>query len=534
MILALIEKELRQHGSMMLLFWIFIGVGLSLLTSNELLSTMGGSGFYLVSWILMVLFPLASLVLGNALIATEFRQKTQIFLDGLPLPRWKMVAVKYCCGLAAAQLTALMPLIIVIASAWNGEALDASFLTLLLVKTILWAWFCWATIFPFSLLGRYRMIVGLFVVLGLMFAQNLGEVPVNRFGPFELIGDQFAYERVEWPMQAIWVTVGLIVLLSCAGFAMALVRDATLATMLSEKMSSREKTVMIAIGIAGMTIGTSLSKRIENTDSLDLPDSIDIVDAEVSVSIAAAVALPTEAERDAMLQHAQNTTQLVREVAEFLDIKKLPPLFLVHRRDLDAGEFQDGELDSQQGYLMRLNALKTPHADLAYQSHLIEKLLDANQHYRLSSDSRGWILEGFAYWWPRHKLGNLTDAHDTSDSHEASDNPTPARREVATITEHDILRWKKFRQSLPEGAAGRFAASNIAALWEKDESRCHEFLTTILGYSPPHDVRATIHDGWYNVPSLVRKILRMDLKELAMNWNSAVASTPLSLESPSP
>ena len=531
MILALIEKELRQHGSMILLFWIFIGVGLSLLTSNELLVTMGGSGFYLVSWILMVLFPLACLVLGNALIATEFRQKTQIFLDGLPLPRWKMVAVKYCCGLAAAQLTALMPLVIVIANDWSGEALDASFLTLLLVKTILWAWFCWATIFPFSLLGRYRMIVGLFVVVGLMFAQSVGDVPVNRFGPFELVGDQFAYERVEWPMQAIWVTVGLIILLSCAGFAMSLVRDATLASMLSEKMSSREKTTMIALGMVGLMIGSSLSKRIESTDPLDLPDSIDVVDAKVSVSIAAAVALPTEAEREAMQQHAQNAAQLVHEVAAFLNIKKLPPLFLVHRRDLDAAEFQDGELDSRQGYLMRLNVLKTSQTDLDYQSHLIEKLLDAHQHYRLSSDSRGWILEGFAYWWPRRKLSEVPVA---TDSQEASGTPTPAQREVATITEHDILRWKKFRQSLPEGAAGRFAARNIAALWAKDESGCHEFLTTTLGYSPPHDVRATIHDGWYNVPSLVRKILRMDLKELAMNWNSAVASTPLSLESPSP
>ncbi len=56
MITALIEKELRQHGSMIVLFWILIGIGLFLLESNVLLSEIGGSNFYLVRWLLMIIF----------------------------------------------------------------------------------------------------------------------------------------------------------------------------------------------------------------------------------------------------------------------------------------------------------------------------------------------------------------------------------------------------------------------------------------------------------------------------------------------
>jgi hypothetical protein len=530
MIVALIEKEMRQHGAMLFLFWAFIGAGFYFLKSNEILASVGGSGFYLVAWIHFVLFPLACLVLGNALIATEFRQKTQIFLDGLPLPRWKMVAVKYCCGLVAAQLTALMPLAVAIGIAWNEEAMDATFVILLVVKTSFWAWFCWAAIFPFSLLGRYRLIVGLIVVMGLMFAQNLGEVPVDRFGPFELIGERFAYERSEFPVLALSITAGLIVLLTVAGFAMSLVRDATLAAMLSEKMSSREKMAMFALGLTGLMIGGSLIERVTETAPLHLPDSMDVVDARVSVSVAAAVALPTEAEREAMQRHSKFAAQLVGEVAAFLSIEKMPKLFLVHRRDLSSAEFQDGELDSRQGCLVRLNLLKTPPSDMTYQSHLIEKLLNVNQHYRLNSDTRGWILEGFAYWWPRRKLGELPAATDLQ---EPSGKPMVfAQHDMTNITEYDIVHWKKFRQSLTEGTASEFAGQNIEALWARNEIACHEFLKATLGYTAPHDVRATLHDWWYNVPSLVGKLLRMDLKELAVSWNRAVSFGPQRQESP--
>ncbi len=41
----------------------------------------------------------------------------------------------------------------------------------------------------------------------------------------------------------------------------------------------------------------------------------------------------------------------------------MPRLYLVHRRDMDSGEFENGELDTRQGCLVRLNLLKTSTTD---------------------------------------------------------------------------------------------------------------------------------------------------------------------------
>ena len=71
MIRALVEKELRQHGSMIFLFLILINCGMVILQNNESLSLMGGSPLYIVAWMLFAILPLGCLVLGNALIAVE-------------------------------------------------------------------------------------------------------------------------------------------------------------------------------------------------------------------------------------------------------------------------------------------------------------------------------------------------------------------------------------------------------------------------------------------------------------------------------
>jgi hypothetical protein len=517
MIRALVEKEIRQHGSMIFLFLILINAGMLILQSNQALALSGGSGFAIVAWMLLVILPLGCLVLGNALIAVEFRQKTQIFLDGLPLPRWKMVAVKYVFGLGVTLLSSLLLLGTAILGAWRSEALNTTFIVLLILKTVGWSWFCWSAIFALSFLGRYRMVIGLAVVLGLIWMQQAGGILVNRIGPFELISDRFAYERSEVPIQELWITAGLIAALTCVGFALALVRDATLATMLSEKMSSRERLVVISLVIAGLMILGSVAERVEKTDPLDLPDSIDLVVGPATVSTAAAVSQPTNEERTALQAHADEAAATLQSVADYLKIDKLPPLFLLHRRDLAIGEFQSGDLDSRQGYLLRLNMIKTVPSSPVLRSQVIDKVLDVHQHYRLDSDSRGWIVKGFSYWWPRR------------DSKEQGDAPALEKwksyREIE-LTADDLVHWKRFRKSRGEGfEEGMFAAVGIETLSRKDPNACREFLSGTLGYSAPHDVRASVHDWWYSTPSMMKKVLNMDLRELAQQWRATMQSS---------
>ena len=82
MMRGLLAKELRQHGfTLAFLFLIVVG-GLVFIGANGMLRRASGGGIAAVQFLHMTFVPLAGLVLGQILIATEFRQKTQLFLLG--------------------------------------------------------------------------------------------------------------------------------------------------------------------------------------------------------------------------------------------------------------------------------------------------------------------------------------------------------------------------------------------------------------------------------------------------------------------
>ncbi|MEO0416676.1 MAG: hypothetical protein AAF226_17175, partial [Verrucomicrobiota bacterium] len=95
---ALIHKELRQHGIWLGLLGLIVW-GLVLLQAIAFFVrgqgggslNVLGSGYYFT-------LPLAGLILAHLLVAIEFRYQTQIFLEGLPLPRWRMLAIKAVIG----------------------------------------------------------------------------------------------------------------------------------------------------------------------------------------------------------------------------------------------------------------------------------------------------------------------------------------------------------------------------------------------------------------------------------------------------
>ena len=100
MMRGLLTKELRQHGTTFAFLFLVLLGALTLIVGNSLLRRAAGGGFSAVQMLHVTFVPIACLVLGQVLIATEFRQKTQLFLEGLPLPRWRMLAVKFTLGLA--------------------------------------------------------------------------------------------------------------------------------------------------------------------------------------------------------------------------------------------------------------------------------------------------------------------------------------------------------------------------------------------------------------------------------------------------
>ncbi|MEI9898248.1 MAG: hypothetical protein WDN28_31425 [Chthoniobacter sp.] len=133
---ALLAKELRQHAFALSFLLLLPFGGLILISSHGVIRRAGGGGFESVRLLFTMFLPLACLVLGQLLIASEFRQKTQLFLEGLPLPRWRMLAVKFSLGLVLTLLISTLALGYVAWQARHTEAINPRFATLLLLKSV--------------------------------------------------------------------------------------------------------------------------------------------------------------------------------------------------------------------------------------------------------------------------------------------------------------------------------------------------------------------------------------------------------------
>ncbi|HEY2342314.1 MAG TPA: hypothetical protein VGH90_04750, partial [Chthoniobacteraceae bacterium] len=105
MIRGLLEKELRQHSITLGFLFLAITGGALLMAVSRRLNVVAGTTLEAFHILLALFAPLACFILAQILVAGEFRHKTQIFLEGLPLPRWRMLAVKYGLGLGLMLLS---------------------------------------------------------------------------------------------------------------------------------------------------------------------------------------------------------------------------------------------------------------------------------------------------------------------------------------------------------------------------------------------------------------------------------------------
>lgn len=517
MIRGLIEKECRQHATLLVFLMLLLGAGLFALTSNKVIGNAGGSVFFMISQLWFWIFPLASLVLATGLVSSEFRNRTQLFLEGLPMPRWLMLLVKYLLGFG---ILITSTVVLLTAAWWKGrhaEAMTLNFSMLLLVKLVGWSWFCWAVCFLHGFLGRYRAWSGVGLVLGLMLLQQTGGVLVTEFGPFDLISARFAYERFIWPTEALWVTVGLIIGLTGLGFAMGLARDTTLASMLSEKMSMREKIVFTIMALAALFAVGSYQQRLESQKRLVLPGAVDFQQGVAMVSAAAAVIAPTPEEEQALEDQGRAVSEMLGQMAVYLDCKTLPPVFLIHRSDFTDSQVEIHMSESTKGVLMRYNFLTLKDADAKLHSPLVRAVLMSHQWDRLASDSRDWVLEGFATWWPvREQVKTPADFIKLRSSLGEPSN--------LELRGSDLKNWLKAKADLTPDQQATCTGLGIIALGNYGDDSRRRFLAAVLGYSAPKDVRASLHD-WFNpVEGILKSTTGGDFTSLAAKWNAAMPS----------
>ena len=518
MIRALLAKELRQHGFALVFLLLLPFAGLILIANHGLLRQAGGGGFESVHLMHYTFVPLACLVLGQLLIAQEFRQKTQLFLEGLPLPRWRMLAVKFGLGLGLVALTSATALIFVWGKARGTEAMTPRFATLLAGKSSGWAGFLYTLCFAHAFLGRYRVPFGVALVAGLAYCSSL-DLPISQFGPFALIDDRFAFERFVWPVLALAVTGGLILLFTSLGFYLGLVRDATVAALLAEKMSSREKLFLTFLSLILILVGGEISEHRKTATPVQMPGASEVDRSVVRILASAAVDAPTRQEA-VVLQHTVDSEGAELDaVTGYLGCVSYPPVFIVHRRDLAVNEFSNGDLKAVQGVLVRTNLIKPGFQLDALSAWLLHETLLAHTSGLAGRERNAWILDGFEWWWPRSKHGEIS----------AWAEAVGTKGVVGTLdfSAKRMHRWLTVRKEIGADQARMLAGSVLALLAERHGvASVRRFLADRFGPAQPVDAR-----GWWRdvvTPNSMRLQAASGLSEedLAAEWRHAFVSAP--------
>ncbi len=507
---GLLEKELRQSA---LTFGVIVGVALvaaAAILYGQPLARLKGSVLQLASYVMMAFLPLGCHGLAGSMIGGEFRHKTQIFLEGLPLPRWQMLCVKFFLGLAAATVLVWL----LIAAAWlkgrDAESMTPNFAALLLAKSACWGLLVWSLSFTLAFSGRYRLPCMLFLVLGLLGINSEG-FDVAKHGPLALLNTGFGYERHSWPLEDLVITLSLACSIAALGFGLGSARHASLAAMLAEKMSNQERLMLSLLGLMALfCFGHTRQARIK-TQPIYLPGAVDWAKAGVSIHLAAAVEDPTNEEWRALRNWSEVMGGFLNETAVWLRRDHLPPVHVVHRRDFDASRQEWQSLDTRQGVLVRLNVLKKNPLDVELREELLSHVLHAALHDRLKfkGDSGGWVLDGFAYLWPRKQL-------------RMQEPVCP----FETLSPEQLERWMKVRKAVGEKAARRLASVALSCITEAGQEPYRDYVAAILGREVPHHSGALVQEWLHPPASLLRHLTGLDWWQLAEKWSHKLKTQP--------
>lgn len=511
MIRALIVKELRQHGAAFLVLGGLLLIGLLGIAGNPLLKRALGSSFEGLQLLLRTLVPLGALVLSNAVISAEFRNKTQLFLEGLPLPRWRMLAIKYALMLgallAAAGLAAA-------AAGWRGhrgEAMTLGFALLVAAKTAAWTWFVGSVGFAVGFLGRYRAGIAIVTVIVLSWLTSTGQLELGRHAPVSLLDERFAYEREIWPWGALLLTAGWAMAFSALGFGLGLVRDATLATLLAEKMSSREK-VWLTLSMLTLIIVLAMAdERRKNLEAVTLPGSVTHEPAAgVRLEITSAQ-MPTASETAALMRVGTNLAASMAEFSRAIG-GRLPTLFLVHRSDLQPGEVRYGDLSPEQGVLLRANLVLTNFNLPQLEHEMVRQILKARTHGRSEKELWAWLADGFPGWWSSRAGATNGLAANPALAGHARD----AREKVASSNKM-FECWLSVRRDTGQQGAEALSWSALQTISsEHGPEAVLRLLRECFGATVSKDVRAWLREKSYPPEERLRHTTGMDFAKLAL------------------
>jgi hypothetical protein len=526
MIRTLLGKEIREHWLALGALLLFSLLGLLIVTLAALAAGQAGNALEPLRGFIITFGTLAALIICSRLVVREYTGKTQLFLESLPLTRARMLAIKYALGfavmfmLAALAFTALLPVVA------RHEPLTTLFVEIVGARMFAFVFFVYSFFFVTGMLGRYRIAIYFGIALGFAVLSTTTQLEITRFGPFAVVDNRFAFEREHFPVEALLTTLALGVAFTGMAFVLAQVREGSVAAMLAEKMSHREKVFITAIFVGIVFIGSTFDRQ-KQKEPFNLPDAI----VENSDGVTVKVSVGPQQDRLAgQLLAAQVHAELASAV-DYLGLAYSPTVFITTRRDLDANRYERGELVNGEGLLTRVNFSAPGFDKDRFLMWLMREFLIEATKGRATLESKMWVLDGFAPFWLRRQRANAGLVDDRRMALRAVYGTVDDTRLRATgLNEADLRDWRSFRERVGDGIADGVAWSGLdvlARLYGRERSRA--FLRAVLGSHAPNDVRALFFEWRHPIVSLFEQNTGVRMAQFVSKWREELEAARLAL-----
>lgn len=498
---ALLLKEWREHRGSWLLLNLLLGSLLLLMFVAEKATADKGSLFELLQVPAVLLSSVGALFVGHRLVVREYGQRTQLFLEALPLSRTRILATKLVLGAAVLLLPLAATLLFLWSRARAHEDVSARFLLLLSLRAATPVLLGWSFFALAGLLGRYRNPLYLFLVIAAFAVDHLTELDLSKAGPFGLLGADFAFERHRIPWDDLvpcWaLTVGVVVL--C--FGLVLYRDGTLAELFSQRMSHREK-VFIACVFVGLMTVISMMGKAKQREPFALHEAEQTRVKESAVQVASGVGFP----RERAQALAERLAEELLAMSEYLGLERLPAVAVLPIRELDADVFQRAKLEKADGVVVRANLAAPDFDPRAFEAFLIREVLIQVSEGVVLREERQWLLDGFTTWW----------AHRSTQEERLA-----MRAAVGSREGFDTQAWLTTRERFGPCLSGAMAARGVQALHTRLGAPAFRELMRRTLAQPP----GTGLWGLWREPrldSLLREQHGFSEEELARLWSEAL------------
>ncbi|MDF1812023.1 MAG: hypothetical protein P1V20_07410 [Verrucomicrobiales bacterium] len=521
---VLIQKELRRHWPAFLLLGFLTWSAIFIAAFRLNADGTGAGAFTGVGWGLFWLIPVTGIILGRALISSEYQAKTQIFLEGLPLPKWRMITLKLVLGFLLTCIYTMGSIAIGWLISMGAEIVTPKFLGIMTASACGWSLFVTGFFLVTGFLGRYRLIIYLTLALSIRMIRN-SSIPIREFPPFALIdSSRFGLEKEVWPVFDLQVT-GLIILgWIVAAYTLGLAKEGNISSMLGEKMSYREKMFIGgAFGIGFMTLFPFILNE-PKPEPFDIPGAVEEEWEGVVVKIS-----PEELEKPVDLEVAI-AGKLARRLAkqrDWLGISKedFPGIFIVEKSDIDEEERIDWEEIPEENVVLMYAGYRQPEfSENRLLSWTLSQVVRKYSKSRVSHEDRWWVVCGLEGLWEMEQ----TDA-DT----------IKAREQMAakTVKQHgltidNLMGWSKYQDDVEWRNADAVAWMGMRKL---EQTAGSEAVRTFARMAVAHQVtrtdgRAVAWDYLHPVTSAFEKATGESLENFVTEWRDYILSVDIEKE----